>query len=159
MEDLEFVVGEGRCGSCTLCCRLTAIPELQKPLNTWCHCCEINKGCRVYKTRPQSCRKFECVWYKKRDLLPELRPDRCGVMFEKLFGTNTYLALLSSENSRAWHVPPVKTAILGLLESGAVVIVLIGTGTEKHLLLPIGKTEEEVIEELNSILPNYYPGV
>lgn len=80
-------------------------------------------------------------------------------MFEKLFGTNTYLALLSSENSRAWHVPPVKTAILGLLESGAVVIVLIGTGTEKHLLLPIGKTEEEVIEELNSILPNYYPGV
>jgi hypothetical protein len=67
------------CGTCTLCCKATAVFELRKPTGEWCaHCTAATgaagKGCGVYETRPYECRAFECLWLQ--GLLPERdRPD------------------------------------------------------------------------------------
>lgn len=80
------------CGSCTMCCKLTEVPELQKPVNEWCPACEIGTGCNHYETRPQSCTSFSCDWLLS-EMKDDLRPDRCGVVFEKMNGEDIVLVL------------------------------------------------------------------
>lgn len=72
------------CGACRVCCRLPDIPELSKPLNTWCRHCDTESAaapCRIYDHRPRVCREFDCAW--KQGLGSELdRPDILGVMWQ-----------------------------------------------------------------------------
>ena len=70
------------CGSCTACCSVLAIVELQKPPRRACdHLCR--SGCGVYEDRPASCRKFHCLWLRGAiDGDETLRPDQLGVMFD-----------------------------------------------------------------------------
>lgn len=72
---------ERKCGECTLCCKTHAILELRKPSGVWCSNCEINKGCRIYNERPESCRDFTCEWLIGYGL-PEQRPDKTGIVPE-----------------------------------------------------------------------------
>jgi hypothetical protein len=68
---------ERTCDGCTLCCKLVASPELDKPCGTWCALCEIGVGCREYAARPPSCRNFRCMWLADPDGVPEgFRPDK-----------------------------------------------------------------------------------
>lgn len=62
------------------------VPELSKD---GYRCCEHlgDTGCRIYASRPRSCRTFECQWL--RGVLEvdgavdtDLRPDSCGVIFD-----------------------------------------------------------------------------
>lgn len=48
------------CGSCTLCCKVLSIDELQKPQGKWCTHCNVGKGCKVYEERPTECSSFHC---------------------------------------------------------------------------------------------------
>ena len=70
------------CGSCTACCSVLAIVELQKPPRRACdHLCR--SGCGVYADRPVSCREFHCLWLRGAiDGDEALRPDQLGVMFD-----------------------------------------------------------------------------
>ncbi|MDH4440840.1 MAG: hypothetical protein QE284_10695 [Rhizobium sp.] len=54
---------EGRsCGTCSLCCILPDIDELDKPANVVCRHCAVGDGCVAYATRPATCRDFFCLW-------------------------------------------------------------------------------------------------
>ena len=72
------------CGSCTMCCKLLNIvdPELTKPAYKWCQHCDIGKGCKIYSTRPEACKAFECLWLQdRRGVFPDdARPDKSGVV-------------------------------------------------------------------------------
>lgn len=63
------------CGPCTLCCKVLAVKEIDKPTNTWCKHASRASGCGIYDTRPTSCRQFNCVWLSN-NLAPHLRPDK-----------------------------------------------------------------------------------
>jgi Fe-S-cluster containining protein len=79
------------CGTCTLCCTTSAIPETRKPSGITCEHCAI--GCSIYNSRPQSCRAFECAWLKG-EMGEDQRPDKIGVVVEHLPGTKrTVIAL------------------------------------------------------------------
>lgn len=75
------MVGNNQCGDCTACCALFPIAELGKGLNEGCAHCD--GGCTIYDTRPQSCTGFNCL-YLQSSAPVEVRPDRCGIVFEKL---------------------------------------------------------------------------
>lgn len=83
------------CGECTACCTVMGVPELNKPGGVPCSSCEP-KGCKVYDSRPPSCREFECLW--RQDLFaPAHRPDLLGLMFtvteeENKFGKQLLVA-------------------------------------------------------------------
>jgi len=78
------------CGECTLCCTLLPIEWLGKPADVICEHCD--KGCMIHETKHHECASFECSWLQSGVDNPDLRPDRCGVIFEKVddstfFGT------------------------------------------------------------------------
>lgn len=92
---------ERGCGTCTLCCTTSAIPETGKPAGVQCgHCAG---GCAIYSHRPQSCRAFECAWLKG-DLDDAMRPDRIGVVVEHL--PTTARTVIALTRGRDDAIPP-----------------------------------------------------
>jgi len=71
------------CGSCTACCKLLNIPETDSKPGEYCKHCYPGFACRIYNERPESCKIFECAWKQMENAGEELRPDKCGVLFEK----------------------------------------------------------------------------
>lgn len=80
------------CGGCTACCHAFPVAELNKPIYTKCE--HADKGCKIYKDRPQSCKDCFCSWVTQPKVHPELRPDKCGVIFEKRSETEIHATLL-----------------------------------------------------------------
>ena len=69
-----------QCDSCTLCCKVMAVTELQKTRGTWCKHCSPGKGCGIYATRPAECRSFFCGWLLDPRLGPEWKPSRSKIV-------------------------------------------------------------------------------
>jgi hypothetical protein len=65
-----------RCGSCTLCCKVLPVPDLDKPAGTRCRHARMAKGCTIYATRPLPCRTWSCRWLADPDTAELTRPDR-----------------------------------------------------------------------------------
>ena len=90
------------CGTCTLCCSLLPVSEIDKKAGTMCvHC--GGSGCLIYDERPESCRKFQCAYSQVKNADTKLRPDHCGVLFEKVKG-DVMLGLVDGERTRYPHV-------------------------------------------------------
>jgi hypothetical protein len=68
------------CGGCTMCCKVLGITELAKPVGKWCTHCEIGKGCKIYETRPEECRKFHCLWLVDDRFSDSWKPDRSKIV-------------------------------------------------------------------------------
>lgn len=68
------------CGGCGVCCKLPAIPELDKPVHTTCVNYVAASGCSIYADRPGACRAFECGYLQNPALSDDWRPDRAGFM-------------------------------------------------------------------------------
>jgi len=138
-----------RCGSCTLCCRIARVPELNKPVDTWCKHCDIGKGCKIHESRPDSCRNFECLWYTNEDWPADLQPSECKVMFERLEGTDVIVAQSSRGYENAWQKPLVQRFIRMMVErEGYAVIVRTEGVHQKHMILPKNRTRESVWAEV-----------
>jgi hypothetical protein len=75
-------MGERSCGTCSLCCKLTYIPELNKSIDTWCrHARPGAGGCSIYSERPTSCQSFVCGWLSgAREFGEEWFPGRCKMI-------------------------------------------------------------------------------
>lgn len=84
------------CGGCTECCELFHIDSkkatngiiesvmIESPAGVLCDHCDKNVGCKVHEERPKICRDFLCSYAQQNNAPIELRPDKCGVIFEKL---------------------------------------------------------------------------
>jgi len=78
------------CGNCTACCTLLEVAEIDKAASVVCEHC--NEGCTVYSNRPDACAEFSCAYHQMKIASTKLRPDNCGIIFEKIvddimFGT------------------------------------------------------------------------
>ena len=84
-----------KCGECTLCCTLLAVDDIQKQAGEKCvHC---DNGCAIYESRPDSCKSFYCAYAQMEKVNIALRPDKCGVIFEKI---NDWVVLGSVDPDR-----------------------------------------------------------
>ena len=85
------------CGSCSLCCKLPFIEELEKPSGKWCqHCAPGKGGCTIYPSRPLTCQRFMCLWLTTADLDDRWKPT-----------TAKMVLFLENEGNRiAVHVDP-----------------------------------------------------
>jgi len=83
------------CGECDACCTVMRVDELEK--DQWTACEHLRTasgegadsgeggggcgGCGVYAERPESCRRFKCLWLSGLILSSdEDRPDRSGLV-------------------------------------------------------------------------------
>lgn len=66
------------CGTCSLCCKLRCVRELNQSIDTWCkHASPGRCGCLIYPDRPSSCRGFICGWLSGAEIGDEWFPARC----------------------------------------------------------------------------------
>jgi len=124
------------CGSCSACCFLMSVPDINKPAAIWCqHAVRPHGGCAVYGTdaKPQACSDFACLWLVSQDRAREdrmpldMRPDRSHVMFhDARDDKNVLYAHVFPTAPDAWHRPDVKAHIDMVLERGCGVEVIIG---------------------------------
>lgn len=139
---------QNTCDGCTLCCKLLAIPELKKPVNTNCTHCSVGVGCNIYQSRPGSCRKFNCL-YITDNLQKKLKPSDCHVVFEKLPNCAIYLALIDPDYPNALENEAIKSQILELLHNKFSIITSSGPSSVKNIMLAEGVTQDEVWVKVN----------
>lgn len=119
------------CGSCTLCCKVMEVPELEKDAGAWCTHCDKRNGCTVYDARPISCRVFDCIWLQSQkredeDPMPaELRPDRSHVVLTT--GDNDATALVAFVDPQypdAWQQSVMGRFLRRLIDAKRPVVVI-----------------------------------
>jgi hypothetical protein len=126
----------GLCGSCTACCRVYAVPEIKKPAGPWCEHCAVGEGCKIYEARPKLCVDYECLWLQsqfredeRERLAPELRPDRCKVVFSPIANedmstdSNGMAAITMPGAPDAWRRGAARTLIDHMVKNGMFVVV------------------------------------
>jgi len=139
------------CGTCTLCCKLTSVPELKKPVGKWCRHCKPGKGCGIYDDRPESCKNFRCVWLSG-GLPPDLRPDKSRVIFERMPTGKTFIVLVNEGYGDSWKEPGVREYIANFLKANKAVVIV----TKPPLyFIPKGRTKEEVLTDLREAAELY----
>jgi hypothetical protein len=94
------------CGTCTLCCKLLIVPELNKPRGSWCADCRIGVGCGRYETRPPTCRQFHCGWLHVPELSDAWFPARAKFVLDVDLGGRRITAYLDSSRPGAWKEAP-----------------------------------------------------
>lgn len=108
-----------------------AIDELKKPASIWCPHCAIGKGCKIYEDRPDSCRKFRCLWLDDERLPEAMRPDKTKVVFHVQKQEGRLKINVDPDRPDAWKVGLVGHYIQLVLKTG--VDVLIVCGKKKYL--------------------------
>lgn len=121
------------CGSCTLCCTVTRVPEFNKSENTMCDKCD--NGCTIYNQRPESCKKFRCEWLNG-DLNEDSRPDKIHAVVEKLPSVPIVLALLEPGRS----ITPLMTEVFAEYSDKKITVV----ASNGQALIADGCNTEEV---------------
>jgi hypothetical protein len=75
-QDAERTLVPGRdCGTCSLCCKVYAVTELNKPAGRWCIHSVRGSGCNNHDNRPHVCRQFYCSWRFDPHLGPDWKPE------------------------------------------------------------------------------------
>lgn len=128
------------CGTCTLCCKLLGVDEVESKAGEWCrHCDRAGGGCRIYEKRPDPCRTFECVWLQSQTmatpLAPALRPDRCRVVLTPTTDGAGLVAHVDPDRPDAYQRAPVAP----LLHRAMV-------HTDKRVIVVIGDKRKMLIE-------------
>lgn len=90
-----------KCGECHACCEFCDIDELFKPSGVLCS--NYENGCKIYKDRPVACASYQCLWHYQDSIGNSLdvkyRPDKLGVIFEKPYKADFWIAVEIRENS------------------------------------------------------------
>lgn len=138
-----------------MCCDILPIKILNKPDSVKCKYSD-GKRCLIYPTRPISCKNYFCYWTLNDNLNENLRPDKCGVIFEEVKNTDIILAITDHRGIVQKNKELLLEFTNSLLSKGRPVIVTSYTNAPKYFLTPKGITELEVKAELEkSIRENY----
>jgi hypothetical protein len=121
------------CGPCSLCCKVLAVEELQKPMGAWCPHVRAGGGCGIYAGRPHACRTFECVWLMDPEMPHRFRPDQTKVVLEQDPEGLRLIARCDPANPQAWRRNPMYAALKGYAAdtwgSGKIVLAVAGRRT------------------------------
>lgn len=139
---------EKQCGDCSLCCKIMAIPELNKPKDSWCDHVIRKQGCGIYETRPHSCRAFKCLWLADPRLPPDWKPSKSKfVMVER---EAELLVHVDSNSPGAWRAEPYLSGLRAMAAKGqeqGALVVIIERGKSTVLLanrdVPVGALQED----------------
>ena len=140
------------CGTCTACCRIFDIPELEKPAGKWCEHCEIGRGCSIYDSRPQMCRDYECLWLQAQQkgnfplMGPEARPDKCKVVFTPTTNETIIAAITMPHAPDAWMRGAAKNVVEQLVRGGMAVVAGTPTSTRRTMIDKDGTHEVRLTE-------------
>jgi hypothetical protein len=100
------VIPGRECGSCSLCCKVYNIPEINKVAGKWCTHCKPGKGCVIHDALPTQCIEFNCLWRTEASIGPDWKPDR-SKMVVTISPVNGYINVqVDSGAPQAWRKQP-----------------------------------------------------
>lgn len=136
------------CGTCTLCCKLLAVPALDKPAGTQCDHCSIGKGCRIYSERPAECGQFHCGFLMQPSLKEVWRPSRSRIVLRSERDTNRIIAQVDPERPGVWKREPFHSTLRAWARDGipARRQVLVCIGNRTIVILPDRDVDLGVVE-------------
>ena len=94
------------CGSCTMCCKVFRIPEVDKLPGQWCRHLVQGRGCGIHPTRPSVCRTFFCHYLRNPQLGPEWKPDRAKFVLYTEMGGKRLVVAADAAAPSAWRKQP-----------------------------------------------------
>ena len=144
------------CDDCTLCCKVMALDELEKPAGSWCQNCKAGSGCKIYAERPIECRTFNCLWLIDERLGPHWKPNKSKVV---LTTSEDGLEIRCDPGfPDAWRKEPFRSQIYKWAEAGELsdVTVLVIVGERMTLVtrnrefdLGVVRSDERIVRELD----------
>jgi hypothetical protein len=118
-EKSEMVNGR-ECGSCSLCCKLIAVLELDKPEGRWCQHCSPGKGrCLIYNIRPSSCRGFHCGWLQATEFGREWMPTTSKMVIAAEGDGNRITIYVDPSFPTNWRKEPYYSQLRAIAEDVA----------------------------------------
>jgi len=135
-----------QCGDCSLCCKVLAIAELEKPKDAWCPNFAPALGCRIYASRPPSCRDFACQWLTDPSMGPEWKPSVSKLVLD----SKPRLLVVHADPAvnKPWRLEPYNAVLKRLaaqgLSRGAIVMVM--ERRRSIVILPDREVEMGVLE-------------
>lgn len=94
-----------KCGDCQLCCKLPPSRDVDKPGNCRCKHLSHARGCKIYPSRPISCRVFRCQWLDSFDTDDMSRPDRCHYLIDP---APDMIVSINNATGEATHIQAVQ---------------------------------------------------
>jgi hypothetical protein len=85
-----------KCGECTACCQWLQLNEIPSAIGELCRHCTWGVGCKIYESRPQECKDYQCMWSQMDNVSIDLRPDNLGIIFDRA-GDDVISARLSED--------------------------------------------------------------
>jgi hypothetical protein len=156
------------CGTCTLCCKLLHIAELQKPKDHWCPHVVPRKGCGIYATRPGSCQAFQCLWLVDASLGEEWKPAKSK--FVIAIEPRRLAVYVDAGAVRPWMREPYLSHLKKIsaqgLDVGAMVLVIENGETvlilpDRGVMLGVVASDDRIV--LNKVMtpagPRFEPSV
>jgi hypothetical protein len=148
---------ERGCDGCTLCCKLIAVPELNKPAQVWCRHCEPKSGCRIHSERPQACRDFLCAFLLNPSMPEAWRPMRSHLVIVAHESGRVVQVHCDPQWPQSWRKEPYysyfKRWSVNLIERAAVLVVFVGPHT--IAVLPDRDVELGALEGRSVILKKH----
>ena len=93
------------CGSCSMCCKVFRVVEVDKKPGQWCRHIIHGRGCGIHATRPSICRTFFCWYLQNAQLGPEWKPEKAKfVLYTEMKGKRIVVATDPSAPA-AWRKP------------------------------------------------------
>ena len=129
------------CGECTLCCKLLETHDIPSEIGVYCHHCK--DGCTIYDERPKECRTYQCMWSQMETVSDELRPDKCGIIFDRI-SDDVIAARIEADRK----LNGLLTAQVDYFNNEGFSVVIF-RGREKKIFLNDRHTETDVIEILH----------
>lgn len=127
-----------QCGSCTLCCKVLEVTDLDKPVNTVCRHILAGGGCEIYDERPRQCRSFSCAWLQGH-LDDNWFPETVGMVLH--YGLDALNVQVDLDSPDRWREEPYFSKLCELslnglrVSSGRAYATLIIVGADRYLLL------------------------
>lgn len=108
------------CGRCQACCVAPRLDERDKPAYTRCRDL-VRSGCRNYKSRPDPCRQYKCLWLQGWGAKDD-RPDKTGAMFTaRDHAEHGPWVSLHVVGRKALTTRRVRKAVVGLIQKTVVI--------------------------------------
>lgn len=133
------------CGNCTLCCKFPKIVTYNSTQGEYCEHCTPGVGCNIYESRPDECRLFLCAYAQMKVVKPEMRPDKCGMMFEKI---GDKIIIGSTDGSITRLSPLLKKQVESFGKEGFTVVLQKFNPFKFLGMLAKGANKQEVLKAL-----------
>ncbi len=127
LDPASLLVPGRECGTCTMCCKVFRIPEVDKVAGQWCRHVAQGRGCSIHATRPDVCRTFFCHYLRNGQLGPEWKPAQAKfVLYTEMNGKRLVVATDPSAPV-AWRKQPYyaqfkRWAAAGVGQGGQVIV-------------------------------------